>query len=265
VPLPRCAAVASDAHAPQEISFFTQQQHQQQQQHQRGPAKSKSAFQPTTSFQMSPPKPRRTATATVAAPLASVKVDNKPTTTTAKSLKPEARNGHISPAMKKVQTQLAQVKAEMDQTKKLAFEIPMSPLDSPADTKPNSAAAAAARDDETRQIAASFDIHDDDDTAADDDDADDIVISLPKAAAKVPAPAKPMHAPAPAVTVAAPVAPKTPTAADLRARAKAIDQQPTTVSMSLEERVAMLEKELREERAARIQLEKRLAHLFKSS
>jgi hypothetical protein len=142
--------------------------------------------------------------------------------------------------MKKVQSQLAQVKEEMNQTKKLAFEIPMTP---PVESPPPPQQLPAARrvDDETRPIThnSRVVVNDNDD----DDDDDDIVVNVAK-----------------------PVAPKTPTAADLRARAKAIDQSkpvPAPVSLTLEQRVAILEQELREERAARALLEKRLAHLLK--
>jgi hypothetical protein len=88
----------------------------------------------------------------------------------------------------------------------------------------------------------------------DDDDDDDVVISLPSAAT---------------------AAPKTPSAADMRARARAIDaaaanniiKSPAAVvapsQMSLEQRVAALERELAEEREARRALERKIAHLLK--
>lgn len=91
----------------------------------------------------------------------------------------------------------------------------------------------------------------------DEEDEDDIVVSLPTAPAAQPAP-------------------KTPSAADMRARARAIDaaasvKSPTVAQlqvqqpqqMSLEQRVAALERELAEEREARRALERKIAHLLK--
>jgi hypothetical protein len=216
-------------------------------------------------FQMSPPKQRKqVAAAPTVAPVAR-KLAPSAAAAPAQPLTERVANGQnfsknsSSPALRKVSESLDKLRSELHAVraqKEMAERT--TKIDRLVDDEPT----------ETRRIVQDF--SDDEHGAVDaterfdedveDEDDDDIVVSLPTAAA--------------AATAA--TAPKTPSAADMRARARAIDAAaahtkspaaPTVAivakPMSLEQRVAALERELAEEREARRALERKIAHLLK--
>lgn len=220
-------------------------------------------------FQMSPPKQRINAAPNVVAPVVRKLAPSVAAAPTL-PLADRAANGQNfskksnSPALRKVSESLDKLRSELHLVRAQKEMTEQT-------TKIERVELA-----ETRRVVQDFS-DDEHDVAVDvteridqneldeaEDDDDDIVVSLPTVAPKTPVAPK-------TSTIAA--APKTPSAADMRARVRAIDaanviKSPAAtiaapVQLSLEQRVAALERELAEEREARRALERKIAHLLK--